>query len=63
VKLSKSVKPYSLVKVYMSEIVEDLSKTHGKIVITLNGEAKAVLQDIESYEEWQDSVAMLKLVA
>ena len=62
-KLSKSVKPISLVKAHMSEIVDDLSKTHGKVVITHNGEAKAVLQDIESYEDLQDSLAMLKIVA
>ena len=47
----------------MSEIVEDLSKTHGKVVITHNGEARAVLQGMESYEEMQDSLAMLKIVA
>ena len=62
-KFSSSVKPISLVKAHMSEIVEGLSKTHGKVVITHNGEAKAVLQDIESYEELQDSLAMLKIVA
>jgi prevent-host-death family protein len=62
-KLSKSVKPISLVKAHMSEIVDGLSKTHGKVVITHNGEAKAVLQDIESYEELQDSLTMLKIVA
>jgi prevent-host-death family protein len=62
-KLSKAVRPISNVKAHMSEIVEDLSKTHKKVVITHNGEAKAVLQDIESYEELQDSLAMLKIIA
>jgi len=62
-KLSASIKPISLVKAHMSEIVDGLSKTHGKVVITHNGEAKAVLQDIESYEELQDSLTMLKIVA
>jgi prevent-host-death family protein len=62
-KLSASIKPISLVKARMSEIVGDLSKNHGKIVITHNGVAKAVLQDIESYEEFQDSLALLKIVA
>jgi prevent-host-death family protein len=47
----------------MSEIVEGLTKTHRKVVITHNGEARAVLQDIESYEELQESLAMLKIVA
>jgi prevent-host-death family protein len=62
-KLSKSIKPISLVKAHMSEIVDNLSKTHDKVIITHNGEARAVLQDIESYEEMQDSLAMLKIVA
>jgi prevent-host-death family protein len=62
-KLSASIKPISLVKTHMSEIIADLSKNHGKVVITHNGEAKAVLQDIESYEDLQDSLAMLKIVA
>jgi len=62
-KLSESVKPISQVKARMSEIVEDISRTHKKVVITHNGEARAVLQDIKSFEEMQDSLAMLKLVA
>jgi prevent-host-death family protein len=62
-KLSEFVQPISRVKAHMSEIVENLSKTHKKVVITHNGQARAVLQDIESYEEMQDSLAMLKIVA
>ena len=62
-KLSESVKPISHVKAHMSEILEDVSKTHKKVVITHNGEARAVLQDIRSYEELQDSLAMLKILA
>jgi prevent-host-death family protein len=62
-KLSESVKPISQVKARMSEIVEDISKTHKKVIITHNGEARAVLQDIESYEELQESLAMLKMLA
>lgn len=62
-KMSKSVKPISQVKARMSEIVADLMKTHEKVIITHNGEARAVLQDIESYEEMQESLAMLKLLA
>ena len=62
-KLSDSVKPISHVKVHMSEIIERLSKSPASIVITHNGEAKAVLQDIDSYEQMQESLAMLKIVA
>jgi prevent-host-death family protein len=62
-KLSESVKPISHVKTHMSEIVDNLAVTHKKVIITHNGEAKAVLQDIESYEELQDSLSMLKIIA
>ena len=62
-KLSESIKPISHVKTHMSEIVENLAHTHTKVVITHNGEAKAVLQDIRSFEELQDSLAMLKIIA
>lgn len=61
--MKESIKPISQVKAHMSEIVEDIAKTHKKVVITHNGEARAVLQDIESYEEMQDSLAMLKMLA
>jgi len=62
-KLSEDIKPISQVKAHMSEIVEAISHTHNKVVITHNGEAKAVLQDIESFEELQESLAMLKIIA
>ncbi|MBD3344965.1 MAG: type II toxin-antitoxin system prevent-host-death family antitoxin [Chitinivibrionales bacterium] len=62
-KLSESVKPISHVKAHMSEIVERIGRNHKKVIITHNGEARAVLQDIESYEQLQDSLSMLKLVA
>ena len=62
-KLSKSVKPISYIKAHMSEIVENISRNHRKIVITHNGEAKAVLQDIGSFEQLQDSLALLKMIA
>ncbi|MBN1602911.1 MAG: type II toxin-antitoxin system Phd/YefM family antitoxin [Chitinispirillaceae bacterium] len=62
-KLSDSIKPISQVKARMSEVVEDITKTHKKVIITHNGEACAVLQDIESYEEMQENLAMLKMLA
>jgi hypothetical protein len=62
-KLSESIKPISQVKAHMSEIVGDLAKSRKKVVITHNGKAKAVLQDIVSYEEMLDSLAMLKIIA
>jgi prevent-host-death family protein len=62
-KLSKAVKPISYIKSHASEVVRNLEGSGETIVITLNGEAKAVLQDIGQYEKTQESLALLKILA
>jgi len=62
-KLSKAVKPISYIKSHASEVIRDLESNGETIVITLNGEAKAVIQDIRQYEKTQESLAMLKILA
>lgn len=62
-KLSESIKPISYLKAHASELVRDASRNGKTYVITQNGEAKVVLQDIKEYEKIQESLAMLKLIA
>ena len=62
-KLAESIRPISYVKTHASEIISNLGKEQKTIVITQNGEAKAVLQDVRSYEETQDTLALLKIIA
>ena len=62
-KLSESVKPISYIKSHTAEALRDVNENHGTIVITQHGEAKAVLQDITSYEQTQESLALLKMLA
>jgi PHD/YefM family antitoxin component YafN of YafNO toxin-antitoxin module len=62
-KLSKAVKPISYIKSHASEVVRDLESSGEAIVITLNGEARAIIQDIRQYEKTQESLAMLKVLA
>ena len=62
-KLSKLVKPVSYLKAHVSEIINRVNENHEPYIITHNGEAKAVVQDLQSYEELQDSLAMLKILA
>ena len=50
-KLSSQIKPISYLKAHAAEIVRNLKENPEPLVITQNGEAKAVLQDIESYEQ------------
>lgn len=61
--LQKSVKPISYVKAHAADIIRDMAGNRSPIIITQNGEAKAVLQDIASYEETQESLALLKILA
>ncbi len=62
-RLSQTVKPISFFKAHAAEIIRDLSENRGTMIITQNGEAKAVVQDIREYEKTQDSLAMMKLLA
>ena len=60
---SAQVKPISFLKANAAEILADLAERREPMVITQNGEAKAVLQDVASFEENQETLALLKLLA
>jgi PHD/YefM family antitoxin component YafN of YafNO toxin-antitoxin module len=60
---SKEIKPISYFKAHASEIVRDISNSSKTMIITQNGEAKAILQDIKLYEQTIDSLALLKILA
>lgn len=62
-KLSTSIKPISYLKANAAEIVRNLSGQTEPLIITQNGEAKVVVQDINSYEQTQETLALLKLLA
>jgi len=62
-KLSQQVKPISRLKANAPEVIAELARTGEPIVITVHGEAKAVLQDIASFEETQETLALLKILA
>ena len=62
-KLSSQIKPISYLKAHAAEIVRNLAERREPMVITQNGEAKVVIQDIESYERTQQTMALLKILA
>ena len=62
-KLSSQIRPISYLKAHAAEIVRNLSKQHEPLVITQNGKAKVVIQDIESYEQTQHTLALLKILS
>jgi len=60
---SSQVKPISYLKANAAEVLTKLAEDRQPMVITQNGEARAVLQDVASYEETQDTLALLKILA
>ncbi len=60
---SAQVRPISYVKAHAADLLTDLAAGGEPVVITQNGEARAVLQDVHSYERTQETMAMLKLLA
>lgn len=60
---STQVKPISYLKANAAEVLTNLAEQQEPLVITQNGEAKAVLQDVASYENTQETLALLKILA
>ena len=57
------IKPISYFKANAAEIIRDLAKVREPMVITQDGEATAVIQDIHSYQATQETLALLQLLA
>ena len=62
-KLSEAVKPISYLKAHASEVLREVAEGNKTYVITHNGEAKAVIQGVETYEQTQETLALLKILA
>lgn len=62
-RFSSQVKPISYLKANAADVLLQLAERREPLVITQNGEAKAVLQDVASYEETQETLALLKILA
>ena len=60
--LSQDIKPISYLKAKTAEVINSVNENQRMIIITQNGEAKAVVQDIKSYENLQNSLNLLKLI-
>lgn len=61
--MATRIRPISYLKAHAAEIVRELGAHGSAMVITQNGEAKAVLQDVHAYEQTQESLALLKILA
>jgi prevent-host-death family protein len=61
--LAKQIKPISYLKASTAEAVRTVTETGEPLFITQNGEAKIVVEDIRTYEETQETLALLKILA
>ncbi|TVQ28297.1 MAG: type II toxin-antitoxin system Phd/YefM family antitoxin [Spirochaetaceae bacterium] len=61
--LRSDIRPISYIKSNAAEMLRQVNDSHSPIVITQNGEAKAVLLDTASYQEMKDALGFLKLVS
>jgi len=62
-KYSTQIKPISYLKANAAEVLQELTEQRQPMIITQNGEAKAVIQDVASYEQTQETLALLKILA
>lgn len=61
--LAKQIKPISYLKAQTADAVRTVTETGEPLLITQNGEARIVVQDIHSYEQTQEALAILKILA
>lgn len=62
-KYSTNIKPISYLKSHAAEIVREIGQSREPYLITQNGEAKLVVMDVRTYEENEQSLALLKILA
>lgn len=62
-KITSDIKPITYLKTNAAALLEQINTTHRPVVITQNGEPKAVLQDPQSYENMRNALGLLKLIS
>ncbi len=61
--ISRDIKPVTYLKARAADLLKQINETHRPVVITQNGEPRAVLQDPESYENMRNAMGLLKLIS
>ena len=61
--ITNDIKPVTYLKARAAELLDQINNTHRPVIITQNGEPRAVLQDPKSYEEMRNTLGLLKLLA
>ncbi|MDP6179171.1 MAG: type II toxin-antitoxin system Phd/YefM family antitoxin [Desulfatiglandales bacterium] len=62
-KISTDIKPVTYLKSKAADLLKQINETHRPVIITQNGEPRAVLQDPKSYENMRNAIGILKLIS
>ena len=62
-KLTQDIKSVTYLKSRAADLLKQINATHRPVIITQNGEPKAVLQDPKSYEDMRNAIGLLKLIS
>ncbi len=61
--LKKDIRPITYLKSKASDLLKQVNETQRPVIITQNGEPRAVLQDPKSYEEMRYALGLMKLIS
>jgi prevent-host-death family protein len=61
--ISRDIKPVTYLKANAADLLKQINETRCPVIITQNGEPRAVLQDPESYENMRNAIGILKLIS
>jgi prevent-host-death family protein len=61
--ISRDIKPVTYLKANAADLLKQINETRRPVIITQNGEPRAVLQDPESYENMRNAIGILKLIS
>ena len=61
--ITEDIKPVTYLKSRAADLLNQINETHRPIIITQNGEPRAVLQDPKSYENMRNAIGLLKLIS
>jgi len=61
--IASDIKPVTYLKSRAADLLKQINETHRPVIITQNGEPRAVLQDTESFENMRNAIGILKLLS
>ena len=61
--ITHDIKPITYLKSRAADLLNQINETHRPVIITQNGEPRAILQDPKSYENMRNAIGILKLIS